>query len=237
MNKAITTTLLVMAGTAGLAYAQAPAPQASEQPTGANAAQTATAVESELQLKQDPQLIVGKLHNGMTYMIRPTKEPAGRASVRLFVKTGSLDETEETSGISHFLEHMVFNGSRSFERGELIPAMQRLGLGFGGDANAYTSLLHTVYMLDLPNLKPETVSFAFTIMRDFADGAKLEPAAHHPARKRFGRAAKRLAIQQKQRGNGVQRLLIQRVGLCRKAGFVGGKRPGGLCDVLARSGI
>ncbi len=166
-----------MAGTAGLAYAQAPAPQASEQPTGANAAQTATAVESELVLKQDPQLIVGKLHNGMTYMIRPTKEPAGRASVRLFVKTGSLDETEETSGISHFLEHMVFNGSRSFERGELIPAMQRLGLGFGGDANAYTSLLHTVYMLDLPNLKPETVSFAFTIMRDFADGAKLEDAA------------------------------------------------------------
>ena len=177
MNKAITTTLLVMAGAASLAYAQAPAPQASEQPTGADTAQAATAVENELQLKQDPQLIVGKLHNGMTYMIRPTKEPAGRASVRLFVKTGSLDETEETSGISHFLEHMVFNGSRSFERGELIPAMQRLGLGFGGDANAYTSLLHTVYMLDLPNLKPETVSFAFTIMRDFADGAKLEDAA------------------------------------------------------------
>lgn len=165
---------MVMAGTAALAYAQAPAP-AETQPVAGEA--TAAAPVQDMQLKQDSQLIVGKLHNGLTYMIRPTKEPAGRASVRLFVRTGSLDESEETSGISHFLEHMVFNGSRNFERGELIPAMQRLGLGFGGDANAYTSLQHTVYMLDIPNLKPETVNFAFTIMRDFADGAKLEDEA------------------------------------------------------------
>lgn len=176
MKKAITTTLLVMAGTAGLAYAQAPAEPATVEPAAAAATATEAAA-LDLQLKQDPQLVIGKLHNGLTYMIRPTKEPAGRASVRLFVATGSLDENEETSGISHFLEHMVFNGSRNFERGELIPAMQRLGLGFGGDANAYTSLQRTVYMLDLPNLQEETVNFAFTIMRDFADGAKLEDAA------------------------------------------------------------
>lgn len=175
MNRTITTTLMVMAGTAVYAYAQAPVPAEEAQPVAARA--EAGAPVQELQLQQDPQLIVGKLHNGLTYMIRPTKEPAGRASVRLFVQTGSLDENEETSGISHFLEHMVFNGSRSFERGELIPAMQRLGLGFGGDANAYTSLQHTVYMLDLPNQNPETVNFAFTIMRDFADGAKLEDSA------------------------------------------------------------
>lgn len=172
MNRAITTTLMVMAGTATLAYAQAPAPAEPQQATA-----SATATVQDFQLKLDPQLVVGKLENGITYMIRPTKEPAGRASVRLFVNTGSLDENEETSGISHFLEHMVFNGSRNFERGELIPAMQRLGLGFGGDANAYTSLQHTVYMLDLPNQNPETVDFAFTIMRDFADGAKLEDSA------------------------------------------------------------
>lgn len=162
---------MVMAGAATLAYAQAPAPAPAE------TQQAAASAVQELQLQQDPQLIVGKLENGLTYMIRPTKEPAGRASVRLHVKTGSLDENEETSGISHFLEHMVFNGSRTFKRGELIPAMQRLGLGFGGDANAYTSLQETVYMLDLPNLKDETVGFAFTIMRDFADGATLEDEA------------------------------------------------------------
>ena len=129
------------------------------------------------ELAQDPQLLTGKLENGLSYVIRHTQEPAGRGSVRLLVRVGSLYETEENSGISHFLEHMVFNGSRTFKRGELIPTMQKLGLGFGGDANAYTSLLQTVYMLDLPNLDEKTVDFALTIMRDFADGATLEDSA------------------------------------------------------------
>lgn len=128
-------------------------------------------------LQQDPEITEGMLENGLRYIIRPTAEPQGRASLRLFVHTGSLDEQEHEKGISHLIEHLVFNGSRHFKRGELIPAMQQLGLGFGGDANAYTSLRETVYMLDLPNLKDETVSFAFTIMRDFADGATLEDSA------------------------------------------------------------
>ncbi len=161
--------LLPLAG--GVLYAQAPVAPAAE---SASAAQTAA---QNTPLQADPQLICGQLENGMRYLIRPTKEPAGQASMRLFVNTGSLNESEETKGISHFIEHMVFNGSRHFKRGELIPAMQKLGLGFGGDANAYTGLLQTVYMLDLPNLKPEVVDFALTIMRDFADGATLTDEA------------------------------------------------------------
>ena len=167
----ITTTLMILAGSAVLAYAQTPAP-------AAPAPQEANIEAQALQpLQQDPQLYTGKLENGLSYMIRPTAEPAGRASIRLFVENGSLDESEATSGVSHFLEHLVFNGSRHYKRGELIPQMQKLGLGFGGDANAYTSLLHTVFMLDLPNLKEETVDFAMTITRDFADGATLEDEA------------------------------------------------------------
>lgn len=135
----------------------------------------ATSAQSELQ--EDPQIVKGELSNGVKYVIRPTTEPQGRASVRLHVNVGSLDEQEHEKGISHLIEHLVFNGSRSFKRGDLIPTMQRLGLGFGGDANAYTSLLETVYMLDLPNLQDETINFAFTIMRDFADGASLTDEA------------------------------------------------------------
>ncbi len=142
------------------------------------AAPTPAAVENAIaELQEDPQLTKGELPNGVRYIIRPTSEPKGRASVRLFVNVGSLDEQEHEKGISHLLEHLVFNGSRHFKRGELIPTMQQMGLGFGGDANAYTSLLYTVYMLDLPNLNDETVDFAFTIMRDFADGATLEDSA------------------------------------------------------------
>ncbi len=167
-----TLSLLLLPLLGGVSYAQAPADQQSalQAPQEHASLQQSDALAP---LKADPQLVSGTLSNGMRYLIRPTKEPAGQACMRLFVDTGSLNESEETKGISHFIEHMVFNGSRHFERGKLIPAMQNLGLGFGGDANAYTSLLHTVYMLDLPNLKPETVEFALTIMRDFADGATL----------------------------------------------------------------
>ncbi len=128
-------------------------------------------------LATDPQLIQGCLENGVRYLIRPTTEPKGRSSVRLFVEAGSLDEVEETKGLSHFLEHLVFNGSRHFERGELIPKMQKLGIGFGGDSNAYTSFRQTVYMMDLPNLEESTIDFVMTVMRDFADGATLTDEA------------------------------------------------------------
>ncbi len=175
MKMNTTSVLLGLAFTVTPMYAQTSAPAEAVQPEQLTAAAEPTAAQPELAI--DPQIVRGKLENGLRYLIRPTKEPAGRASVRLYVATGSLDEQDETSGISHFLEHMVFNGSRHFKRGELIPAMQKLGLGFGGDANAYTALEQTVYMLDLPNLKDETVNFAFTIMRDFADGATLEDDA------------------------------------------------------------
>ncbi len=171
MNRSIATTLILLAGSATLSYAQTPAEQASAPAT--HESQDLTSAS----LQQDDALKTSTLENGLTYMIRPTNEPAGRVSVRLFVDTGSLDESHDTSGVAHFLEHLVFNGSRHYKRGELIPKMQKLGLGFGGDANAYTSLLHTVYKLDLPNLQDETVDFAFTIMRDFADGATLEDEA------------------------------------------------------------
>lgn len=151
----------------------APLPLAAQESAPAPAAEQPAASP----LQNDPELLIGKLDNGLTYIIRHTAEPAGRGSLRLYVNTGSLNEDETNSGISHFLEHMVFNGSRHFKRGELIPTMQKLGLGFGGDANAYTAFLQTVYMLDLPSLDDKTVDFALTIMRDFADGALLEDDA------------------------------------------------------------
>lgn len=140
--------------------------------TGAVIAETET-----LQLKSDPQLVEGKLENGLRYVVRPNAEPKGRVSVRLRVNTGSLNETKENSGISHFIEHMVFNGSKKFKRNELIPEMQKRGLGLGGDANAYTSLEETVYSMDIPKLDDDTIGFAFNVLRDFADGATMEESS------------------------------------------------------------
>ncbi len=157
--------LLPLGGT--LPAEQAPAPEAAP----------AAAIPAIAPFQEDSLLRRGKLDNGFGYIIRPTQEPRGQACLRLHVSIGSLNESEETRGISHFIEHMVFNGSRNFRNGELIPAMQERGLGFGGDANAYTGMQQTVYTIDLPNLKPETVEFALTILRDFADGAELADEA------------------------------------------------------------
>lgn len=133
--------------------------------------------QKESDIAFDPSVQFGQLENGFRYAILPNAEPPGRVSLRLHIDAGSLNEDEDQRGLAHFLEHMVFNGSRSFpDASALIPKMQRLGIAFGAHANAYTSFDETVYMLDLPNQEAETLELAFTVMRDFADGALLEPA-------------------------------------------------------------
>lgn len=124
-------------------------------------------------LKPDPKAVFGSMDNGFNYIIYPNAEPPGKFSVRLHIAAGSLMESEDQRGLAHFLEHMVFNGSKNFTPAELIPRMQRLGIQFGAHANAYTSFDETVYMLDLPNLDEETIDLTYTVMRDFADGALL----------------------------------------------------------------
>ena len=144
--KAFTITSILAA--ACLLSAHSPAETAAENKTGSAAVQPAAGIP-----RQDPQLVKGKLPNGLTYFIRPNAEPKGRFSIRLRVNTGSLNESDDIQGVSHFLEHMVFNGSTHFKRGEMIPAMQKEGLGLGGDANAYTAFDETVYMMDVPSMK------------------------------------------------------------------------------------
>lgn len=132
--------------------------------------------QDQSDIKADPKAVFGKLENGMRYLIYPNAEPPGRISLRLHIAAGSLMEADDQRGVAHFLEHMVFNGSKNFTPEELIPRMQRLGIAFGAHVNAYTSFDETVYMLDLPDLTEEMMKLGFTIMRDFGDGAKLELA-------------------------------------------------------------
>eukprot|EP00903_Cladosiphon_okamuranus_P003875 g3873.t1 len=122
----------------------------------------------------DPEAVFGSLPNGFRYMILPNEEPPNRLSMRLHIAAGSLDEAENQRGLAHFLEHMVFNGTKNYkDANALIREMQSRGIAFGAHVNAYTSFDETVYMLDLPDLKPETLDLTFGIMRDFGDGALL----------------------------------------------------------------
>jgi zinc protease len=156
-----------------------PEPQKTPEPAAAEAVEADAKVpvwpQDQSDIPADPKAVFGKLENGLRYIIYPNAEPPQRMSIRLHIASGSLMEAEDQRGLMHFLEHMVFNGSRNFKADELVPRMQRLGIGFGAHVNAYTSFDETVYMLDLPDLTPDTVDLCFKVMRDFGDGALLAP--------------------------------------------------------------
>ena len=179
MHRTICWLAAAVAGTAAVTAGQAvAAPGAPAAPGGVEAAAAVAAPRgwphADSDIPADPALRFGALANGLRFVIRPNPEPPGRVSVRLHIHAGSLMEADDQQGLAHFLEHMVFNGTRHFTPEELVPRMQRLGIGFGAHVNAYTSFDETVYMLDLPNLEPGTLDLAFTVMRDFADGALLK---------------------------------------------------------------
>lgn len=156
--------------------ASAPQGQANTATTTGDASAAKSWPQASSDIAPDPKAVFGQLPNGMRYLIYPNSEPPGRISLRLHIAAGSLMEAEDQRGLAHFLEHMVFNGTKHHTAAELVPRMQRLGIAFGAHANAYTSFDETVYMLDLPDMSEQTMKLAFTVMRDFGDGALLDPA-------------------------------------------------------------
>lgn len=124
-------------------------------------------------LPSDPRIIYGELDNGMRYAVRYNDTPPGTASMRLRIAAGSLDESPETRGIAHYLEHMAFNGSENVPEGELLPRLERFGLSFGADTNAHTGFDETVYKLNLPNVEPAVIDEAFMLFRETADKLTL----------------------------------------------------------------
>lgn len=128
-------------------------------------------------LSPDENVIYGKLENGMRYAIMVNKTPTNSASMRLRFNTGSLNETDDIQGLAHFLEHMAFNGSDNMPEGEMTKTLERYGLAFGADTNAYTSFDETVYMLELPSSSDEMFDVTFGIMRETADRLTLDEDA------------------------------------------------------------
>ncbi|HKJ69614.1 MAG TPA: pitrilysin family protein, partial [bacterium] len=116
----------------------------------------------------DPKIGVGTLENGVKYYIRPNQRPENRAELRLVVNAGSVLETDKQQGLAHFAEHMAFNGTRHFEKQELVDYLESIGMRFGPDINAYTSFDETVYMLQVPTDSTELVESGFRILEDWA---------------------------------------------------------------------
>lgn len=128
-------------------------------------------------LLPDPDTVFGRLPNGMTYVIKRNILPPGAASVRLRINAGSFRERTDQLGLAHFVEHMAFNGSKSVPEGEMIKILERYGLQFGPDTNAYTNWSSTVYQLDVPKAEPEAIKTALFIMRETASELTLNVSA------------------------------------------------------------
>ncbi len=157
--------------------------------TTALAAQDAPAAEAPVEARApvwpfevsdvpvDPGYTFGQLENGMRYVIRRNATPEGTALVRLRIGSGSLEERADERGLSHYLEHMAFNGSSGIPEGEMIKLLEREGLAFGADTNAATGFEHITYMLNLPRNDAALLDTALVLMRETASELTIAPDA------------------------------------------------------------
>ncbi|MBP1637492.1 MAG: peptidase domain protein [Bacteroidetes bacterium] len=125
-------------------------------------------------LPKDPKLRYGHLENGMTYYIRHNEEPKQRAEFFIVQKVGAILENDNQDGLAHFLEHMSFNGTQHFEGKGIINFLEKRGVKFGENINAYTSLDETVYNLsDVPTVNQGLVDSAMLVLHDWAHSLSL----------------------------------------------------------------
>ena len=119
-------------------------------------------------LSTDPQLLKGKLENGITYYIRENKKPEKKVELRLVIKVGSIVEDDDQLGLAHMAEHMAFNGTKNFKKNDIVSYLQSIGVEFGNDLNAYTGFDETVYILPIPTDQPGNLDKGFQILEDWA---------------------------------------------------------------------
>ncbi len=124
---------------------------------------------------KDPDVKTGKLGNGLTYYIRKNLKPEKKLELRLVVNAGSVLENNSQQGLAHFMEHMNFNGTTHFPKNELVDYLQRSGVEFGADLNAYTGFDETVYILPIPTDDSSVVEKGFTVLEDWAFNNLFDP--------------------------------------------------------------
>ena len=122
----------------------------------------------------DPNVRIGKLANGLTYYIRHNELPKDRADFYIAQKVGSILEEENQRGLAHFLEHMCFNGTTNFPGKGIINWLESIGVKFGQNLNAYTSIDETVYNINnVPVIRDGIVDSCLLILHDWANDLTL----------------------------------------------------------------
>ena len=126
----------------------------------------------------DKNVRIGHLDNGLTYYIRHNNLPEHVASFYIAQKVGSINENEDQRGLAHLLEHLAFNGSEHFQGNSLQEYLQSIGVEYGRNLNAYTSIEKTVYYFtDVPTTRTSAVDSCMLILKDWSNGISLTKEA------------------------------------------------------------
>jgi zinc protease len=146
-------------------------------PTPATSASTAPVGDAvpDPPLPLDARIRTGKLASGLTYYVLPHKKPEHRAQIWLAVNAGSVLEDDDQRGLAHFVEHMGFNGTTRFPKQALVDMLEKSGVSFGADLNAYTSFDETVYTLTVPTDQGDLLNRAIGVLRDWSDSVTFDP--------------------------------------------------------------
>ncbi|MCY1722518.1 insulinase family protein [Prolixibacteraceae bacterium Z1-6] len=122
----------------------------------------------------DAAVRMGKLENGMTYFIRHNEEPKERVSFYMVQNVGALVEDDDQNGLAHFLEHMAFNGTQHYPEKGFLDYLEKNGVAFGRNINAYTAFNETVYNLsDVPSTREGLIDSCLLVLHDWSDFLEL----------------------------------------------------------------
>lgn len=122
----------------------------------------------------DQAVRIGKLENGITYFIRHNEEPKERVSFYMIQNVGALLEEDNQNGLAHFLEHMAFNGTEHYPEKGFLDYLEKNGVAFGRNINAYTSFNETVYNLsDVPSTREGLIDSCLLVLNDWSNYLEL----------------------------------------------------------------
>ena len=143
----------------------------------------ATKVYAQELPPMDPNILYGKLENGLTYYIQKNTTPKNKLALNLVVKAGSLMETEKQLGLAHLLEHMAFNGSKNFPKNSIDDYFNSIGLSLGSHFNASTGFETTNYRFEIPTDQSGAVKKGIHILSDIVSNLDLSDEAFERERK------------------------------------------------------
>lgn len=136
---------------------------------GVIAAFVYTDINARGNIADDPEVVIGKLDNGLTYYLWHNEKPEGCADFYIVHNVGALQEEDNQNGLAHFLEHMAFNGTKHYPDKKILEFLEQEGVRFGYNINAYTSKYETVYNISsVPLVRESFVDSVLMVLHDWS---------------------------------------------------------------------